>query len=827
MHNKQKKLSDAIKDVIAIRGIGVFENSSIFCAMIDDIVPYLDKERKILHRVLNNDVLKMLSDAYQTSSNHRKIVFSKVEIELKENMGLSDEWCKIILDNFQEAFEMAVIYDSTNITEMRGYFEKVKQRFAVGKFAIMALKTDGTVKLIELGKKLDYDLSTWKGERISTVVGSIHDFVALTEKGTVLAIGENRSGQCDVTEWNNIVKVTASIYNIVGLKRDGTVIISGSNSDGQRDVSSWNNIIDIKAEKRNVLGLKADGTVVISGSNTYERGRVSEWNNIVKIAIDRNNCYGIQRDGTVVASGSNKYGQCDVVDWNKIVDIIVGVTRVFGITEEGKVVGAGKINEKYIYQILAWEGVVTIVQGTGYIAALRCDGKVLVSLDENNMEKYQHLKKIKVDSWKNVVALFSTGTGLIGICSDGMVMHTGFDYGESKRLKELCLFRDVKQIDEECKAKKLVFETKEEKIEVEKTIRLSKADSTEIKEVIDAKKIKNNNDIKYNKSRKWKSTLIAIVVILIIIVGWNMKTVFAVYDEVENNSVSKFTRSYQEDIQGSILKEKLFELSTQILLWNDLRVYNKTESDEKIIFDKLEKYNQIENKNIVEISDKKRIELNELIESKEAYHQAELAFEEEDYALAIKKYNLVIKNDNNHRKVKSATMKATNRYENFIVQKLKELAKVNDVENAVSIFNEAYDILPQNKMFSQIKECMDKGGTPFTYFVALNLYNNISQWEKYQYEDKNLKCENIWLQKVSSNEYRMQVGYERVWISIILGRYQPTRYFLINLDGVKAVTSEEGEEWKIENSISKVSKVWEVKNTNKKRQLLDLVIECE
>ena len=66
--------------------------------------------------------------------------------------------------------------------------------------------------------------------------------VGLKADGTVVAVGDNKSGQCDVSRWRDIVAVAADGYHTVGLKADGTVVAVGYNDDGQCDVSRWKNI---------------------------------------------------------------------------------------------------------------------------------------------------------------------------------------------------------------------------------------------------------------------------------------------------------------------------------------------------------------------------------------------------------------------------------------------------------------------------------------------------------------------------------------------------------------------------------------------------------
>jgi xanthine dehydrogenase molybdenum-binding subunit len=60
--------------------------------------------------------------------------------------------------------------------------------------------------------------------------------------GTVVAVGSNYNGQCDVDKWKDIVAVSAGDTHTVGLCADGTVVAGGYNAYGQCDVSDWKNI---------------------------------------------------------------------------------------------------------------------------------------------------------------------------------------------------------------------------------------------------------------------------------------------------------------------------------------------------------------------------------------------------------------------------------------------------------------------------------------------------------------------------------------------------------------------------------------------------------
>ncbi|MBR6810350.1 MAG: chromosome condensation regulator, partial [Clostridia bacterium] len=71
---------------------------------------------------------------------------------------------------------------------------------------------------------------------------------------------------------------SAGSYHTVGLKADGTVVAVGPNSHGRCNVSSWRDIVSVSGGGNHTVGLKADGTVVVVGSNFKGQCNVGDWN---------------------------------------------------------------------------------------------------------------------------------------------------------------------------------------------------------------------------------------------------------------------------------------------------------------------------------------------------------------------------------------------------------------------------------------------------------------------------------------------------------------------------------------------------------------------
>ena len=109
--------------------------------------------------------------------------------------------------------------------------------------------------------------------------------------------------------------IIAGTYHTVGLKAEGTVVAVGWNAYGQCDVSGWRDIVAISAGDGHTVGLKADGTVVAVGWNEYGQCNVDGWRDIVAISVGYNHTVGLKADGTMVAVGDNGGDKCNFSGW--------------------------------------------------------------------------------------------------------------------------------------------------------------------------------------------------------------------------------------------------------------------------------------------------------------------------------------------------------------------------------------------------------------------------------------------------------------------------------------------------------------------------------
>ena len=218
-------------------------------------------------------------------------------------------------------------------------YNTLQSTISAGRDHTVGLRTDGTVIAVGSNTFGQCDVSSWR-DIVAVSAGGCHT-IGLKSDGTVVVVGWNEYDQCEVSEWRDIVAVSAGDFHTVGLKSDGTVVAIGWNEDGQCDVKNWKGIVAIAAGGDHTVGLKADGTVLAVGRNYSGQCAVGTWKDIIAIAAGNFHTVGLKSDGTAVAVGYAADGQCDVSNWNGIVDIAAGVKHTVGLEADGSVITAG------------------------------------------------------------------------------------------------------------------------------------------------------------------------------------------------------------------------------------------------------------------------------------------------------------------------------------------------------------------------------------------------------------------------------------------------------------------------------------------------------
>ena len=257
-------------------------------------------------------------------------------------------------------------------------------------------------------------------ECTSMVAAGSYHTVGLKSDGTVVAVGDNYYGQCNVGNWTNIVQVAAGYEHTLGLKSDGTVVAVGSNDAGQCNVGSWTNIVQVAAGGVHTVGLKSDGTVVAVGANSFGQRNVGGWSGIVQIAAADCHTVGLKAGGTVVAVGDNQFGQCNVGSWTGIIQVAAGQVHTVGLKSDGTVVAVGD-NSFGQRNVGGWSGIVRVAAGNSYTVGLKSNGTV-VAVGDN------YYGQCNVGNWTNIVHVAAGYEHTVGVKTGGTVVAAGWSY---------------------------------------------------------------------------------------------------------------------------------------------------------------------------------------------------------------------------------------------------------------------------------------------------------------------------------------------------------------------------------------------------------------
>lgn len=252
-------------------------------------------------------------------------------------------------------YQIEFIGKHNDIKHLNYYFGKltdVKKIAASGDSTIVAIKKDGNIFFNSMYSKdvpsdyiIDSDYIVSKSDSKWNCIAAASQsryIIGLSANGTALAYGYNEYGQCNVTQWTNLIQIASGYRHTVGLLSNGTCVATGANDRGQCNVESWDNIKMIAASSNHTIGLKNDGTIVFTGSNFNNKYDTADWTNIISISTNVAHIVGLRKDGTVVSTGENDYGQCNVENWTDIVAIKAGRCHTIGVKKDGTLVATGK-----------------------------------------------------------------------------------------------------------------------------------------------------------------------------------------------------------------------------------------------------------------------------------------------------------------------------------------------------------------------------------------------------------------------------------------------------------------------------------------------------
>ena len=235
-------------------------------------------------------------------------------------------------------------------------------------------------------------------------VGFYHT-VGLLADGSVVACGDNSFGQCEVGALHDVTAVAAGAYHTLALHRDGTVSAVGRNSEHQCDTASWRDVTAIAASDYAAFGLTKDGTLLCTGFYDYKEPE--SWSGLAVVLGGSYNLAALRSDGTVWTYPRLK----NTEDLRGCVDLAVNTGYAVGVMPDGGAVCS-------VFDLSAWKDVIAVSSSGTAILGLDLQGRVLAHF-------FRAGDAVDFSSFTDVRAIAAGGTHFALVLSDGSVKVLG------------------------------------------------------------------------------------------------------------------------------------------------------------------------------------------------------------------------------------------------------------------------------------------------------------------------------------------------------------------------------------------------------------------
>lgn len=134
---------------------------------------------------------------------------------------------------------------------------------------------NGTVELISSSKQDAKweDVKSVSEPFLTNLTKACMSNLCLRNDGTVFTWKDD--DELPVSEWHDIVAIGSGIGYAVGLTKNGTVVACGNNKNGQCEVADWNDIVAVRTNDSFLtIGIRADGSVVCCGCGSGDSQKV-------------------------------------------------------------------------------------------------------------------------------------------------------------------------------------------------------------------------------------------------------------------------------------------------------------------------------------------------------------------------------------------------------------------------------------------------------------------------------------------------------------------------------------------------------------------------
>lgn len=208
--------------------------------------------------------------------------------------------------------------------------------------------------------------------------GGYHN-LALRRDGSVVAWGENGSGQTDVPAGlDDVMAIAAGGDHSLALRQDGSLVAWGDNSSGQTTVPSGNDFMAIAAGGWHSLAVQADGTIESWGMNNYNQLDVpAGYDDFVAVAAGNFHSLALRANGSIIGWGWDYNGQATPPAGNDFVAIAAGANHSLALHADGSILSWGWESYGLVADTPSTGVFVAIDGGWKHSVALRADGSIV------------------------------------------------------------------------------------------------------------------------------------------------------------------------------------------------------------------------------------------------------------------------------------------------------------------------------------------------------------------------------------------------------------------------------------------------------------------
>lgn len=353
---------------------------------------------------------------------------SKNQELYEQGMALFEE------EKYKEArvlFRQLEQYKDSEDKLNEAYYIEAKQMYEEGEYVTARRQFS---KILEYGDAARlYALSDLK---INVVSGSYQQGAYVNKNGTVTVFGSDYNTVLSEVKWDNIAGVSIGINTIVGLTTDKTAVASGTNVNGECEVSDWTDLVFIttgevieedskafheSAKDFYTVGLKEDGNVVLAGSKEGNRDQVEQWEDIITLSNGNGFITGLKSDGTVVTTSETHK---EVENWKDVVMVWSG-RDIIGLKKDGSLLmTTNYFTEEDQKTVNGWKNIVSISTGfnenENWIVGITSD-----------WQTYSIGTEIE---WEDMLELPESKYFVMGISMDRLVDFHIDDYNKSKKM---------------------------------------------------------------------------------------------------------------------------------------------------------------------------------------------------------------------------------------------------------------------------------------------------------------------------------------------------------------------------------------------------------